>query len=487
MATLAWSIREDAAAYAWFAEKIGASCYRHQGAVSDVRNIEFAQFGATNVHPLAVGFLACASALVFSRKRSAATLAILAVCVFMPADQRIVIGGLDFSMLRLVAIVALIRIFIRGEYRGLSFGKVDLYFVLFVFSASFFHVLRVGPSGIVFRLGTSFDALTAFFLIRVFVRSRVDVLILWRQVAWIVLVLSPFMIYEAVTEHNAFGMFRYGGWDQAIIRDGRVRATGPFSHPILAGTFGGTVTPVFMAIFFGRKKERRLFGAAGVGATIVTLTAASSGAVVAWGIGLLGWGMWRIRGHMRSILWTGVGMAVVIHFVREKPVWHLISRLSALIGGAGNHRYRLIDAFLRRFNEWALVGTDDTASWGWGMQDTTSYYVSVGKGGGLVTLLLFIMVLRTSFVQLRLSRIAAERLQGPRGLWALLAWGCSVSLAAHCVSFISVKYFGQMQILFFFFVATIPALTRFKRPKRVKAPAARLSTSTPIADGRATR
>jgi len=180
-------------------------------------------------------------------------------------------------------------------------------------------------------------------------------------------------------------------------------------------------------------------------------------------------------------------MAVVIHFVREKPVWHLISRLSALIGGAGNHRYRLIDAFLRRFNEWALVGTDDTASWGWGMQDTTSYYVSVGKGGGLVTLLLFIMVLRTSFVQLRLSRIAAERLQGPRGLWALLTWGCSVSLAAHCVSFISVKYFGQMQILFFFFVATIPALTRFKRPKRVKAPAARLSTSTPIADGRATR
>jgi hypothetical protein len=64
-------------------------------------------------------------------------------------------------------------------------------------------------------------------------------------------------------------------------------------------------------------------------------------------------------------------------------------------------------------------------------------------------------------------------------LWALLAWGSSVSLAAHCVSFISVSYFGQMQNFFFFFVAMIPALAKFKRSKRAMSPEARRSQRAP--------
>jgi hypothetical protein len=165
-------------------------------------------------------------------------------------------------------------------------------------------------------------------------------------------------------------------------------------------------------------------------------------------------------------------MAVVVHLVREKPVWHLISRLSALIGGSGNHRYRLIDAFIRHFSEWALVGTDNTAHWGWGLQDTTNQYIAEGIKGGLITFVLFILVLKISFVELKLARRLFERLEGPTSLWALVAWGSSVSLAAHCASFVSVAYFGRMPQFFVIFVATVPALARFRRPKRVKSPAA---------------
>ena len=67
-----------------------------------------------------------------------------------------------------------------------------------------------------------------------------------------------------------------------------------------------------------------------------------------------------------------VFLAVVIHFIREKPVWHLILRLSVITGGTGYHRYQLIDAFINNFSEWALAGTDGTAHWGWGLQDTTN-------------------------------------------------------------------------------------------------------------------
>jgi hypothetical protein len=447
--------------------------------VNDVRTIEFGQFGTTNFHPVAFGFMACMTALALAPRRSGAILAVLSVCVFMPQEQRIVIGGLDFSMLRLIMIVAWLRVFVRGEYRGFSFGKLDRFVLLWVLSASFFYVLRVGPSGIVYRLGASFDALTAFFLIRVLVRTRVHVFLLWRQLAWIVLLLSPFIIYEAVAQHNMFGIFGYHGFDIVDVREEKVRATGPFAHPILLGTFGSVVMPVFIAMFLGRKQERKLFGAACVGATILTVTSGSGGPVVAWGFGVLGWGMWRIRGHMRVVLWTGLCVGVVIHFIREKPIWHLIGRLSSVVGGTGYHRYRLIDSFITRFNEWALMGTDQTAHWGWGLQDTTNQYVAEGIGGGLVTLVLFIVVLRISFVQLRLARRVFEHLEGPKSPWALLAWGSSVSLAVHCVSFISVSYFGQMAQFLVFFVATVPAFARFKRAGRVESPAAQRSASIP--------
>jgi hypothetical protein len=211
----------------------------------------------------------------------------------------------------------------------------------------------------------------------------------------------------------------------------------------------------------------------------MVVASGSSGPVVALAAGAFGWGIWRFRKHMRLVLRTAVVMAVVIHFVREKPVWHLIQRLGSITGGGGTHRYQLIDAFIRNFNKWALVGTSSTANWGWGLQDTTNQYVSEGIRGGLVTFVLFIVMLRISFVQLRLARNLFERLEGPKSLWALLAWGSSVSLAVHCVSFVSVAYFGQMVQFFVFFVATVPAYAEFRRPKRVKSPAASRSASTP--------
>jgi hypothetical protein len=87
---------------------------------------------------------------------------------------------------------------------------------------------------------------------------------------------------------------------------------------------------------------------------------------------------------------------------------------------------------------------------------------------------LFLLLLRRAFAGLRVTRLVAERMHGPKHLWPLLAWGCSVSLAATCVSFISVSYFGQMYQFFMFSLATYPALASFRRPSRViNAPASR--------------
>ena len=439
--------------------------------MDEVRVIEFAQYDVTNVHPLAIVFMVVMTVLVVAPKRSAATLAVLSVCIFMPMEQRVVVGGLDFSMLRLISMVALLRILVRREYRGFKFGKLDRLFLLWVLLGASFFLVRVGPSGFVYSLGVSFDALMSYFVMRVLVQTPQQVSVVWKQLAWIAIVLSPLILYESITRHNVFGMFNYDGFDIAVVRDGKVRATGPLSHPILTGTFGSVLIPVFIGIFRGQNKQRVLMGAACVAATVITFGSGSSGPIMALLVGAFGWWIWRIRARMPLIMSGLLFLAVVIHFVREKPIWHLLLRLSAITGGTGYHRYHVIDAAVTHFSEWALVGTDGTAHWGWGLQDITNQYVSEGVNGGLVTLVLFILVLRASFRQLRLARNAYERFEGPKSPWALLAWGCSVSLAVHCVSFISVAYFGQMLQFFFFFVATVPAFALIKPPKRVKSSA----------------
>jgi hypothetical protein len=224
--------------------------------------------------------------------------------------------------------------------------------------------------------------------------------------------------------------------------------------------------PIFWGAFLGTKKERLRFISASLSATIVVIASGSSGPLIAWACGVLGWILWRFRAHSRKAIWLGLGTAIVVHFIREKPVWHLIARLSSIVGGTGHHRFRLIDAFIRNVGDWALLGTGSTEHWGWWLGDITSQYVAEGIRGGLVTLLLFVAVLITSFVQLRRARRQIERLRGPRSLFALLSWGTSVSLAAHCVSFVSVSYFGQILPFFACFIATVPALATVRLAHR---------------------
>jgi hypothetical protein len=270
------------------------------------------------------------------------------------------------------------------------------------------------------------------------------------------------MAYEMAARINVFGIFGSAPLI-SVLRDGKVRAQGPFSHAILIGTFGGAVLPLFFGVLRGRKK-RALMLVAIVSATIIAVSSGSSGPAIAWGVGVLGWALWPIRKHMRKLMWGMVGLAVVIHVIRDKPIWHLIGRLAEATGGTGYHRYLLIDAFVARFSEWAVLGSSDTAHWGWGLQDVTNQYIAHAVDGGLLTLVLFVILLRTAFVRLRGTRQLVERGDGPKSLWAQLSWGFSVSLAVHCASFISVSYFGQMEQFFYLFLAMIPALSRTRRP-----------------------
>ena len=167
-------------------------------------------------------------------------------------------------------------------------------------------------------------------------------------------------------------------------------------------------------------------------------------------------------------------MLLALQAVMTMPVWHLIHRLSNLGGGGtGYHRYLLIDAFIRRFGEWWFVGTRSTAHWGWGLQDVTNQYVLEGVRGGLLTLILFIVVIVLAFRDVgRLWRVSS------RDRYHLaLSWGIGVSLFVHCMNFIGVSYFGQMYVTWYLTLAMIGSMCPSTRQLRQEISAARVARS----------
>ena len=143
-----------------------------------------------------------------------------------------------------------------------------------------------------------------------------------------------------------------------------------------------------------------------------------------------------------------------LHIVMEAPVWHLIARVSAVGGSTGWHRYHLIDAAIRNFGEWAILGVSGTAHWGWGLGDVTNQYVLEGIRGGAVTLAIFVCLLVFAF---RYVGQGLRRYPARSGdFW--IVWAVGVSLFAHMLSFMAVSYFGQTTMVWLLSLALSVAI-----------------------------
>jgi len=424
------------------------------------------EYGQTQIHPVALMLtLAMGVAMLFLR-RDHAVLAFLVVACLVTHAQRVVVVGMDFSMLRIVILFGWARILYRGEAAQYRYQPLDAALLIWLVFGTL--VSMVGPRAsaelIVRRLGFNMDAAGTYFLFRILLRDVRDVYRAVGAFGWIALLLVGPMVLENLTGRNAFAVLG-GVHDFTIIRDGRLRCQGSFSHAIMAGNFGATTAALLGAFWVGGSKQRIRYVPALVAAALIAILSASSGPLMVLVAAILGWALWPYRQHMRLFRWGIFAALVVIHFVREKPVWHLIGRLSSITGGTGYHRVALIQGAVDHFSEWWFLGTYSTAHWkGVHAQDITNQYILEGVRGGLATMLSFIAILviafRTVGRSLRRAQRRADWPAAERRRAAILAWGLGVCLAAHSVAFIGVSYFGQLQTILFLHLAMIPSLDR---------------------------
>lgn len=408
-------------------------------------------------------FLVVNAGFLFWVPRRWAPMPLLIGTCYMTLGQGIVVGPFHFPIFRLFIFFGLTRVIIRGERLTGRMNGMDwlmLFWSAWALVSSFFH--NDPTSALVFRLGLIFNACGVYFLLRVFCKSIEDIKTLVLITAVLLMPVAVAMLFEKVTANNVFAMIS----DVPIIpeiREGRIRAQGPFSHSILAGTVGAVSLPLIVGLW---QEHRKLAFMGIVSCLSMIFASASSGPILSVIAGIVGLSMWHYRQQMRFVRWVAVLGYIALDIVMKAPAYYLIARIDLIGGSTGWHRSALIESGLRHLKEWWLAGTDYTIHWmPYGVEwnpdhtDITNHYLHLGVVGGLPLMLLFIAILYKgfSFVGQTLRQSSELPAESP-----FMLWGFGAALFAQAVTCIAVSYFDQSILFLYLTLAAISSVYALK-------------------------
>lgn len=418
----------------------------------------------TLVHPLGLLAVIVLGICVLFLPRRYAVIPMLVMACFVSSAQRIVIANFDFNLLRVLVLFGTIRVcFIKDEYTSFRLCRLDIAVLLWALSSTVFFTTRLASfTALVNRLGFCFDMVGMYMLFRCLICDWEDIDQIVKGLFFISIPLVVFFVIEDRTGRNMFSIF---GGVEAItkVREGRLRCTGAFSHPILAGCFWASAIPLF-AVYWWKTNQEKLWAVVGsMAALVIIFCCASSTPVFGALCGILGGGMFYFRRQMKMVRWSIVGLLVILHVAMTAPVWHLIARVSAVGGSTGYHRFALIDQAIRHFSDWAVMGCTAYTVFSWGIWagDVTNQYIMEGVNGGVITLCLFVYCIVIAFREVGKLR----RRQRPNSYKEKLAWALGVCLFVHCMNFIGVAYFGQINMLWTMILAIIGSLSGHPQKK----------------------
>lgn len=402
----------------------------------------------------ALSIFCCLVAMVGISSPRWGAVAVLLGAICVTRGQMIEIGPANLTIPRLLVLAGLLRIMLRGE--GLAGGVRPLDWIVVLWSlvmlgTSIMHT----PDAWVFRSGAVLLETGSYFLFRVFLRNEDDVRFVLKATCVVMLPVALLMLLEKQTAYNVFGLF--GGVEEfSAVRNGYVRASGPFVHPILAGTVGAACFAIGIPLW----RTNRLVSVCGLASgALIVYASASSGPILMVFASVAAYLVWHLRHHMRWIL---LGVAASIGFlslVMNDPVYFLVARIDISGGSTGYFRAQLIRSSLEHISEWWLAGTDHTRHWmpsGIGANDyhtdITNHLLWMGVLGGLPLLFAFLAVLARSFRDVgNAITVDSSELRHSH----FLVWSLGAILFGFFVTFWSITLFDQSVVFFWLVVASI--------------------------------
>ncbi|MBT8485795.1 MAG: hypothetical protein HKO59_08845 [Phycisphaerales bacterium] len=416
----------------------------------------------TTLHPIGLAaVLLLGVAMLLVPRRHAVIPMLLLACFIAPA-QRVVVATLDFNLLRLLVLFGWVRVLIYGETLGFRWKPIDAVVIAWTIAGTMAMTLQTtAMATLVNRLGVAFDAIGMYFLFRLLVRDWEDVLIIARWTALLSFPVACVFLVEHTTGRNMFSIF--GGVPEVtMIRQGRLRCQGPFTHPIIAGAFWAVLLPLIATLWHDRGHFRWLCVPAMAACVTVVATTASSTPLSALIAAAFAGAMFPLRRWLGWIHAMGIFGLIVLQAVMNNPIWYLVARVDLVAGSTGWYRYKLIDLTVQHFEEWWLIGTPHYASWWrYGGSDLTNEYVRQALHGGLLTLLLFAGIILVAFRDAgRIRRTASDQHR------VITGWALGSMLFVHCVVFIAVAYFGQINMIWYLTLAMIASLAPVRSSHR---------------------
>jgi hypothetical protein len=407
----------------------------------------------------AIAFVLANVALLLLLPRRWAPLPLLFGACYMTLGPGIQMGPFSFTVIRMLVAAGVARAIIREERLAGGMNGLDWLMLVWAGWALVSGALHKNPSeALVYRAGLVYNTCGTYFLVRIFCQSMDDMIALCRITAILLVPVAVEMLNEKVTLHNLFSAL--GGISESpSVREGMIRAQGPFAHPILAGTVGAVCLPLMIGMW---QRDRKL-ALTGIAACLVMIiSSASSGPIMSALVAVGALFMWRFRDRMRLVRWLAVLGYIWLDFVMKAPAYYLIARIDLTGGSTGWHRARLIESAFQHLHEWWLAGTDFTrhwmptgVSWSPDQTDITNYYIKMGVIGGLPLILLFVAILAKgfSYTGQALSQATDVHSESRFMIWALGA-----SLFTHAATCISVSYFDQSFLFLYMALAAISSV-----------------------------
>lgn len=387
---------------------------------------------------------------IFPRKYFLAPF-IFAAC-FIPADQRIIWWGLDFTILRILVVVGVLRLVLFSEQRKIKITKFDKVILAWVIANSLIYIIQWRYFGAVInRLGFAFDVIGIYWIFRQGIRSWDDVKFSIKMFAICMLILMPFTVYEANTGNN---VFTFLGRVSTAWR-GENRAQASFPHSILMGLAMATLLPLFWSM--KKISKKKFFYIAAMAATVIAIFMSNSstpiGVLILVSLLYL---LYKYRYKTSLGVKLSFALLILLHIYEKIKngygAWFIFTSpyLNFTGSSTGWHRFILIEGAVKHFKEWWLFGTRSTTHWGWGLADVTNHLVLEGVRGGLLGLVLFVSVLAIGFKTL--SSYYQKNIEKEK---IILCWGIFVSLIGHIAAFFGVSYFGQSYMFLYLTFAFI--------------------------------
>lgn len=417
------------------------------------------------MNPIALFFLFFMGILLIALPRKYALVPFFLTTLYMTIGQGLIVFGCNFIILRMLIVIGFIRILFRRDISPIQLNSLDKVILLWSAVAivtGFLLDTRTGSSdNLVHRSGQMFTALGIYFIFRFYITNINDIKRTITIFAIIIVPLAAAFLLERASGRNMFSIF--GGVPEfTIMRYDRFRCQGPFRHPILAGTLGATMMPIFVSLLFEQGKKKLLGIISIISSIIIVVTSASSGPLLAWIGAIIALFSWPLRNKMQMVRWGILLGLITLHMIMKAPVWYLMAKISYIIGGTGWGRSVLIDYAIDHFNEWWLIGTTNTAHWdpvgvlpNEDMMDITNHYILEGVFGGLGRMLLFIAVIVFAYKLIGKSRTT---LKNENFAIKYLPWALGAALFSHIVGYFSVAYFDQLIVIWYLLLAMISAI-----------------------------